>query len=138
MHEPMVFVTNKNEFHHYDRYDGTDYHFPPGERVCIPIAAAEHFFGYRKPDKNDSLQRQGWAFKIEKDAEGRSKTVESPEGIKKLARFVFSKAVLVEEKEPLPSVPGQDDDPPVTAAPSRPIINTIIPKGVGLPPGATR
>jgi len=27
----QIFVINNNDFDHFDSYDGTDYHFPPGE-----------------------------------------------------------------------------------------------------------
>jgi hypothetical protein len=77
-----IFVVNKNSFDHQDRYDGEDFFFPQGERVTIPIVAAQHMFGLGMQDKTETLIRLGWA--LEKD------------GVKKLANFVFTQGVMVE------------------------------------------
>lgn len=77
-----IFVTNHNDFDHQDRYDGQDFFFPKGERVTIPIIAAEHMFGLGREDKTENLVRCGWA--------------NDENGVEKLANFVFTKGVLVE------------------------------------------
>lgn len=83
-----LFVTNKNDFVHEDRYAGEDYVFPPNEKVLISEAAAEHMFGFGKANKTDTLARLGWA---------NPRPGEEPEaGVKKLARFVFTRGVVVE------------------------------------------
>jgi hypothetical protein len=88
----LIFVTNKNDFVHQDRYDGEDYVFPPGERVLIPSEAATHMLGFNLPDKSEALVRLGWSMTYDHTA----KTyVENPEGVKKLAKFVFDEAVMV-------------------------------------------
>lgn len=89
-----VFVTNKNDFHHSDRWDGEDFDFPPGERVQVPVEAAVHMFGLGLEDKTDVLVRLGWNTKYNRE----TKAIEddSTAGVKKLARFVFTQGVLVE------------------------------------------
>lgn len=77
-----IFVTNHNDFDHQDRFDGQDYFFPRGERVTIPVIAAQHMLGLGHQDKTDNLIRLGWA--------------NSDEGVKKLANFVFTQGVMVE------------------------------------------
>lgn len=77
-----IFVKNENAFDHQDRFDGQDYFFPKGERVTIPVIAAEHMLGLGRQDKTDNLVRLGWA----NDADG----------VKKLANFVFTQGVMVE------------------------------------------
>jgi len=48
----LIHVTNKNNLGAYvDKFGGQVYKFPPGERVTIPLEAAEHIFGYGLPDK---------------------------------------------------------------------------------------
>lgn len=89
-----IFVTNKNDFHHSDRFNGIDYDFPPNERVLIPVIAAEHMFGFNQRDKTTVLQRLGWAMKY--DPEKKSFT-ENMDGVRQLAKFVFTKGVMVEE-----------------------------------------
>ena len=78
-----IFVTNHNDFDYQDRFDGQDYFFPRGERVTIPVIAAEHMFGLGRSDKTENLVRLGWAN-------------EGPDGVKKLANFVFTQGVMVE------------------------------------------
>lgn len=77
-----IFVTNHNDFDHQDRFDGQDYFFPRGERVTIPILAAQHMFGLGNADKTETLIRAGWA--------------NNEAGIKNLANFVFTQGVMVE------------------------------------------
>ncbi len=77
-----IFVTNHNVFDHQDRFDGQDYFFPKGERVTVPMIAAEHMFGLGREDKTENLVRCGWA--------------NDPDGVEKLANFVFTKGVMVE------------------------------------------
>ena len=90
----QVFVTNRNKFHHTDRFNGEDYEFPAGKAVLIPVDAAIHMFGYGLKDKTDTLVRLGWAMKL--DEEGK-RFVDDPEGIRKLAGFVFDEAVTVQQ-----------------------------------------
>ena len=77
-----IFVTNTNAFDHQDRFDGEDFLFPKGERVTIPVVAAKHMFGLGLADKSETLIRAGWA--------------NDPEGVKKLAGFVFTQGIMVE------------------------------------------
>jgi hypothetical protein len=84
-----VFVTNNNAFHHTDMYDGREFLFPMGEKVLVPQRAATHMLGFGLADKSDTLTRLGWA------------NMENDEGVKRLARFVFTQAVTVE----VPAVP---------------------------------
>ena len=88
-----IFVTNNNDFHHQDAYDGIVYDFPPKERVAVPVEAAVHMFGFNQKDKTDTLQRLGWASQVDRKT---GKVEEHPEGVKWLARFAFTKAVMVE------------------------------------------
>jgi len=85
----QVFVTNRNDFPHEDGFDGERFVFPPGEQIMISIDAAEHMFGYRLADKTDVLLRLGWANKYDPV---RKNYVEDPEGVRKLANFVFEEA----------------------------------------------
>ena len=32
-----IFVTNHNDFHHSDSFDGEVFDFPPKERVAVPV-----------------------------------------------------------------------------------------------------
>jgi hypothetical protein len=86
-----VFVTNRNEEVHADRYDGADYVFPPGERVLVPSNAATHMLGYNLVDKTDTLVRLGWAMRYDPAVKNYA---ENPDGVKRLARFVFEEAVM--------------------------------------------
>lgn len=88
-----IFVTNHNDFHHTDSFAGVEYDFPPKERVIVPVDAAVHMFGFNSPDKSATLARLGWVWTMD---EKTRKFVEDPEGVKKLAKFVFTKAVMVE------------------------------------------
>lgn len=88
----QIFVTNKNDFVHQDRFDGEDFVFPPGERVLISADAAIHMFGFNLMDKSDVLIRLGWASHYDETVKN---FVENPEGVKKLAKFVFDEAVMV-------------------------------------------
>jgi hypothetical protein len=97
--DDVIFVTNKNDFHHEDGFDGELYSFPPGEKVAISMDAARHMFGFGLKDKTETLVRVGWAMK----PVGAQGYVQDPEGIKKLANFVFTRAVMVEESVPEPA-----------------------------------
>lgn len=86
-----IFVTNRNDFFHEDAFDGEVYRFPQGEKVTVPVIAAEHMFGFGKTDKTETLVRLGWG------------NLANDEGVKRLAKFVFTRGVLVEEPaEPAP------------------------------------
>ena len=82
----MIFVTNNNDFEHQDRYAGTDYYWEPGEKVAISEEAAAHMFGFGRKDKTENLVRLGWNWNEQ-------------EGIKRLAKFVFTQAQMVEVSE---------------------------------------
>lgn len=86
-----IFITNHNDFDHQDRFDGQDYFFPKGERITVPLIAAEHMFGFGREDKTENLIRCGWG--------------NLPEGVKFLANFVFTKGIMVEA----PAEPEQPD-----------------------------
>jgi hypothetical protein len=92
MGNDSVFVTNTNSFEHVDRFDGEEFVFPPGVRVLVPIAAATHMLGYNLVDKSDILSRLGWAMKYDPETK---KVGDDPEGVKRLAGFVFDEAVMV-------------------------------------------
>lgn len=94
MSRDIVFVTNNNDFFHEDRFDGEMYQFPPKEKVQVPVDAAVHMFAFNMPDKTDALVRLGWAMIYDPASK---RMVENPEGVKRLARFVFTRAVMVEE-----------------------------------------
>ena len=89
-----IFVTNKNNFYHSDAHNGVIYEFPVNERVAVPVDAAMHMFGFQQVDKTDTLHRLGWATRLNKDTK---QWEDDPNGPHKLARFVFTKAVLVEQ-----------------------------------------
>ena len=89
-----VFVKNNNDFVHTDMYDGQEYIFRPGEKTPVPIDAARHMFGMGNPDKTETLVRLGWAMIFDPS---KKTYVEDPAGIRKLANFVFTKAVVHEE-----------------------------------------
>ena len=85
----QIFVTNKNDFIHEDKFNSEEFVFPPNEAVLVSIDAAVHMFGYGLEDQTDALVRLGWAMKP--DPAGRG-WIEDPEGIRKLAGFVFEEA----------------------------------------------
>ena len=87
-----IFVTNKNDFVHFDRYDGEDFVFEPGEKVFISKPAATHMFGWNLNDQSEVLVRLGWAMVYDGEVKN---FVENKEGVNKLANFVFDEAVMV-------------------------------------------
>lgn len=89
----MLFVVNKNAFHHQDRYNGQNYLFPPGEKVMLSMEAARHMFGLGVKDKTPVMHRNGWAFKYDPATR---QFEEDKEGVTKLKNFVFTRAKLVE------------------------------------------
>ena len=103
-----LFVTNKNDFTHEDRYAGQDFVFPPGVKVLVPEEAATHMLGFNLVDKSNTLARIGWAnTRFDKlRADG------SPDpdwGAKQLAKFVFTRAQVVEvpAEQPAPAVESE-------------------------------
>jgi hypothetical protein len=100
MRNDIIFVVNNNDFTHQDRFDGIDYFFPSKEKVQLPVEAAEHMFGFGKPDKTETLVRMGWATWFNPTTK---RTEEDPEGVKKLAKFVFTQAVMVEAQVDSPA-----------------------------------
>jgi hypothetical protein len=104
-----IFVTNTNDFHHSDRFNGQEYEFPPKERVAISTDAASHLFGFNMPDKTETLTRLGWASRFNPKIKNWE---DDPRGVEKLRRFVFTKAVMVEapvEEVAAEAEEGQDD-----------------------------
>lgn len=91
-----IFVTNHNDFYHSDAFGGVVYEFPPKERVLVPVDAAVHMFGFNMPDKSDALSRLGWSWYP--DPKTGRVVNDDTEGVKKLAKFVFTKAVTIEER----------------------------------------
>lgn len=94
MRNDVIFVTNKNDFFHADAFDGTEYAFPPGEKVTVPTDAATHMLGFGLADKTDTLVRLGWASRANPQTK---RMEEDPTGVERLAKFVFTRAVMVEE-----------------------------------------
>lgn len=90
----MLFCVNKNNFHHEDSFDGQLYAFPPGQKVMVPLEAAQHMFGVGQADLTAIMHRKGWAFKYNPDTKSFE---EDKEGVSKLKNFVFTKAVMVEQ-----------------------------------------
>lgn len=87
-----VFVTNKNDFVHTDRFDGEEFVFPPNVPVSISVEAAQHMLGFNLVDKSETLSRLGWAMKYDPE----TKIIgDDPDGVHKLANFVFDEAVMV-------------------------------------------
>lgn len=78
--DEFVFVENRNDFTHVDKCAGVEFVFPPGEPVRLTRTQAQHFFGYGSADKASRLARLGWQ--------------NDPDGVKKLAAFVFSGAEI--------------------------------------------
>lgn len=88
---PNIFVKNNNDFDHFDSYDGTEYHFPPGEEVEMDDVAAMHMLGYGRKDKTENLIRLGWANKLDRE----KGWVKNEAGVKKLANFTFQVGTFV-------------------------------------------
>lgn len=114
-----IFVTNRNDFHHSDCFDGTEYNFPPNERVALSVDAATHMFGFNLPDKTQVLTRLGWTFNLDRER----KIVIDDSGAAKLARFVFTKAILTEV------APDAPDDGALAGEVMRPPDPTVKPGG---------
>lgn len=89
----ILFVTNKNEFTHQDRFDGVDYTFPPGQSIPVEETAARHMFGYGLPDKHAILHRLGWSMYYD---ETKKHFVNDEKGPIKLAKFIFTKGEYVQ------------------------------------------
>jgi len=109
----MIFVTNKNEFDHIDRYNGQDYVFPVGEAVPLDEAAAHHMLGYGTGDKTETLVRLGWATKFD---EASKRTIPDPDGVEKLKKFIFSRGEFRKsdhEAEPAPEQSALIEDSPI-------------------------
>jgi|SRR4029077_4559984 len=56
----FVRVTNGLNEKIAGRYDGVDYLWKPGDAHDIPVAAAEHIFGFGVEDKAQAMNRLGW------------------------------------------------------------------------------
>jgi hypothetical protein len=81
----FVYITNKNNFVHEDRFDGQTYVFEPGVAQVVPHDAASHMFGWNKKDKTPTLLRMGWAN-------------QGMEGVKKLSKFIIEEAKFEKPK----------------------------------------
>lgn len=91
-----VWVTNKGTEEFSDYHHGFKYEFRPGVPVALPIAAAQHIFGYGVQDKTPYLIRLGWLkYSNELDA-----------AVAKLHEFMFS-TNQSEMNHELPSVVGE-------------------------------
>ena len=90
----MLFCVNKNSFYHEDRFNGVLYQFHPGEKVMVPLDAAQHMFGVGVADKTPVMHRLGWGFVYDPDTK---QFRDDKEGPTKLKNFVFTKAVVVEQ-----------------------------------------
>ena len=86
-----IFVTNRNDFDHFDSFDGVEYHFPPGEEVEVSELAATHMLGYGRKDKTENLIRLGWANKLDRE----KGWIKDETGVKKLASFTFQAGAFV-------------------------------------------
>lgn len=87
-----IFVRNTNDFDHVDTFNGREFAFPHGEKVLVPVEAATHMLGFNRRDKTENLVRLGWA------------NQPNDEGVKKLAKFVYTQPVLIEQPvEELPT-----------------------------------
>jgi|SRR5208282_3191604 len=89
-----IFVINTNAEPHQDRYDGEEYVFPPKEPILVPKEAATHMFGWNMKDKTDTLVRLGWATRYDPVLKN---FVENPEGVKRLAGFLFDEVATVQK-----------------------------------------
>lgn len=104
-----LYVINKGDATHADRYDGQDYVFEPKVPVAITEPAAALMFGYGKADKTEALVRQGWL----------SQAASYPEAVKKFDVFAFIERDLapptLEDLEGTDAADAADAD----AAPTR-------------------
>jgi hypothetical protein len=122
-----IFVTNTNDFHFEDMFDGVEYQFPPNERVIVPVDAATHIFGFNMPDKTAVLSRLGWGFKYDPKSKTFTNDDEAP---KRLAKFVFTRAIMVEERvESIPQLEAGVAPTGPTLAPDAPTTGRRMPKG---------
>lgn len=104
----QVFVKNTNDMVHVDAFDGEEFVFPPGKAVLVPMDAARHMLGYDLKDKTETLVRLGWATKYDPVTKA---FTENPDGVRRLAKFVFEEAVTVGRSSlaaALPAAPVND------------------------------
>ena len=90
-----VFVTNKSSKTFKDRHHGKDYSFDVGQTVEIPLAAAQHIFGFQDSNKEPYLARMGF-LRFSHEIE---------EGLARLAQFDISLQPPVKVSS-LPSADG--------------------------------
>ena len=90
-----VFVTNKSSKTFKDRHHGKDYSFDVGQTVEIPLAAAQHIFGFQDSNKEPYLARLGF-IRFHSELE---------EALQKLARFEIT-SELPQQDRSLPSAVG--------------------------------
>ena len=55
-----VWVSNKSTETIIGGWDGKKYEFLPRKPVEVPVALAQHYFGFGSTDKSDALTRLGW------------------------------------------------------------------------------
>lgn len=92
-----VYVTNNGKEELIDGWDSVKYTFTPGKTVEVPLAAAEHIFGYGTDDKTPFLVRLGW-MKMSNEYDA---------GMKRLAAFAFSETQPKGIHSPSPVDKGQ-------------------------------
>lgn len=87
----MLWVTNTTESEIKVVYDTKEYVFPVNKAVEISEEVAGHFFAYGQDDKIPALTRLGWARTAN----------DNPDGLKKIARMLFSDAYPQKKSLPL-------------------------------------
>lgn len=100
----QIFVTNKNDFTHCDKFNGDEFIWEPGEKLLIDAEAASHMFGFGRADKTENLLRLGWV------------NLPNNEGVDRLRKFVFTDARVIEvlpdvQGDPIANDEEEDEDP---------------------------
>jgi len=83
-----VFVTNCTDTGLVDRFAGVDYKFPINVLVQVPVAVAEHIFGYGDENKLPYLVRLNFT----KDS------TDVGQALERLARFKISRSAAQDRK----------------------------------------
>ena len=90
----IVWVTNKGTEKLTDGWDGKKYDFLPRIPVEVPVAVAQHVFGYGLRDKTQAVVRLNW-----------TKTANDlPDGLAKLELFEISQTRPQGYRETSPTV----------------------------------
>lgn len=98
-----VQVVNGNPFPLKGRFAAKDYDFLPGEPTAIPLAAAEHIFGWNDKDKTGALNRLGLLIP------GNGSTFESAMKALRNVRYDEGRVVFAQQQQP--GKPGQPKHP---------------------------